>query len=133
VLVPGIAKAILNSPATKIFICNLMTQANESVGLSAADHIAVLHRHAGGHIFDYVMVNESAPSCELAEKYAAEGAAAIAVNVARIRDLGVEPVAGAYLLEYAGVARHDTARVAHDLLQLALRTSPAESVPAVAA
>src|ERR1700730_611128 len=38
-LVHGIAEAILTSPATKVYICNLMTQANESLGLTAADHI----------------------------------------------------------------------------------------------
>src|SRR5579872_5914004 len=38
-LVRGIAQAIVESPATKVYICNLMTQANESLGLTAADHI----------------------------------------------------------------------------------------------
>ena len=32
-LVRGIAQAIVESPATKVYICNLMTQANESLGL----------------------------------------------------------------------------------------------------
>src|SRR6201988_4197624 len=36
-LVRGIAHAIVESPATKVYICNLMTQANESLGLTAAD------------------------------------------------------------------------------------------------
>src|SRR5450755_1720853 len=36
-LVRGIAQAIVESPATKVYICNLMTQANESLGLTAAD------------------------------------------------------------------------------------------------
>src|SRR5580692_6821847 len=35
-LVAGIPEAILSSPAIKVFICNLMTQANESLGLTAA-------------------------------------------------------------------------------------------------
>ena len=33
-LVRGIAQAIVESPATKVYICNLMTQANESLGLT---------------------------------------------------------------------------------------------------
>src|ERR1700756_5621801 len=45
-LVRGIAQAIVNSPAIKVYICNLMTQANESLGLTAADHIRALNRHA---------------------------------------------------------------------------------------
>src|SRR5580704_3814071 len=42
-LVHGIADAIVNSPATKVYICNLMTQANESLDLTAADHIRALN------------------------------------------------------------------------------------------
>src|SRR5580693_72078 len=45
-LVRGIAQAIVNSAATKVYICNLMTQANESLGLTASDHIRALNRHA---------------------------------------------------------------------------------------
>jgi len=45
-LVHGIADAIVNSSATKVYICNLMTQANESLGLTAADHIRALNHHA---------------------------------------------------------------------------------------
>ena len=38
-LVPGIAQAMVNSAAVKVYVGNLMTQANESLGLTAADHI----------------------------------------------------------------------------------------------
>ena len=34
-LVDGIPQAIANSRATRVYICNLMTQANESLGLTA--------------------------------------------------------------------------------------------------
>src|SRR5579864_7764819 len=43
-LVRGIGQAIVASRAIKVYICNLMTQANESLGLTAADHIRALNR-----------------------------------------------------------------------------------------
>src|SRR5213079_3356137 len=52
-LVRGIPQAIRESPAIKVYVCNLMTQANESLGRSAADHIRALNDHAGCQIFDY--------------------------------------------------------------------------------
>src|SRR6202521_83053 len=58
-LVRGIAQAIVESPATKVYICNLMTQANESLGLTAADHIRALNRHAQKQIFDYALINRT--------------------------------------------------------------------------
>ena len=116
-LVRGIAKAIVESPATKVFICNLMTQANESLGLTAADHVRALNEHAGHQIFDYALINRTPVSDELKAKYATEGACQIVNDLDAIEALGVIPVLGDYL-EEAGVARHNTTRVACDLLQL---------------
>jgi uncharacterized cofD-like protein len=117
-LVHGIAEAIVNSPATKAYICNLMTQANESLDLTAADHIHALNRHAGQQIFDYALINRTPVSDELRKKYELEGACQILADLDAIEALGVIPVLGDYLEEEAGVARHNTARVASDLMHL---------------
>jgi uncharacterized cofD-like protein len=116
-LVHGIADAIVDSPATKVYICNLMTQANESLGLTAADHIRALNRHAGQQIFDYALINRTPVSDELKTKYALEGACQIVADLDAIEALGVIPVLGDYL-EEGDVARHNTACVASDLMQL---------------
>jgi uncharacterized cofD-like protein len=116
-LVQGIVEAIVSSPATKVYICNLMTQANESLGLSAADHLQALNRHAGQQIFDYALINRTPVSGKLKAKYALEGACQIVADLDAIEALGVIPVLGDYL-EEAGVARHNTARAARDLVQL---------------
>jgi 2-phospho-L-lactate transferase/gluconeogenesis factor (CofD/UPF0052 family) len=95
----------------------LMTQANESLGLTAADHIRALNRHAGQQIFDYALINRTPVSDELKTKYALEGACQIVADLDAIEALGVIPVLGDYL-EDDGLARHNTACVASDLMQL---------------
>jgi uncharacterized cofD-like protein len=122
-LVRGIARAIIESPATKVYICNLMTQANESLGLTAADHIRALNRHAQKQIFDYALVNSTPASDKLKAKYASEEACQIVNDLDAVEDLGVVPVLGEYL-EEAGVARHNTARVARDLMHLMAQQPP---------
>ena len=116
-LVRDIPQAIAASPAVKVYVCNLMTQANESLGRTAADHIRALNRHAGGQVFDYAMINRKQMSSELKAKYALEGATQVVVDREAIEDLGVTPVLGDYL-EEGEVARHATDRVARDVLQL---------------
>ena len=116
-LVRGIAKAIVESPATKVYICNLMTQANESLGLTAADHIRALNSHAQKQIFDFALINRTPASEQLKEKYASEGACQIVNDLEAVEALGVIPILGDYL-EEDGVARHNTPRVARDLMQL---------------
>jgi len=116
-LVRGIPQAILESPAVKVFVCNLMTQANESLSLTAADHIRALNDHAGVQLFDYALLNRKPASPEIKAKYALEGASQIVVDLEAIEALGVCPVMGEHLEEGA-VARHATDRVAHDLIAL---------------
>jgi uncharacterized cofD-like protein len=116
-LVRGIPEAILESNAIKVFVCNLMTQVNESLSLTAADHIRALNLHAGVQLFDYTLLNRKTASPEMKAKYALEGASQIVVDLEAIEALGVCPLLGDYL-EEGEVARHATDRVAHDLMAL---------------
>jgi uncharacterized cofD-like protein len=122
-LVHGIAQAIVASPALKVYICNLMTQANESLGRTAADHIRALNAHAQARIFDYALINSKPASDEMRAKYALEGSAQVVVDIDAIEKLGVTPVLGDYL-EEGEVARHATDRIARDLLNLAVQAGP---------
>ncbi len=118
VLVHGISEAIANSSALKVYVCNLMTQANESLGLTASDHIKAIYDHAGAPIFNAALINVKELSPELQANYAAESASQIEVDADEVRKLGVKPVLGNYLDDHKGVARHATDRVAKDLMQL---------------
>jgi uncharacterized cofD-like protein len=125
-LVRGIPQAIRESSAIKVYICNLMTQANESLGLTAADHLRALNAHAGTQIFDYALINRTPVSDDLKAKYALEGASQIVADLDAIEALGVCSVLGDYLFE-DNVARHNTDRVAKDLLDLAIQ-APSEKL-----
>ena len=125
-LVRGIADAIRDSHAIKVFVCNLMTQANESLGRTAADHIRALNEHADCQLFDYALINRTPASPDLKAKYALEGASQIVADLEAIEALGVCPVLGDYLYE-DNVARHNTERVAEDLLQVATQAVTSRS------
>ncbi|WP_263365908.1 gluconeogenesis factor YvcK family protein [Edaphobacter bradus] len=120
-LVRGIPEALAASRATKVYVCNLMTQANESLGLSASEHIEKILKHTGeaqAPIFDYALINTAPISPELLKRYAREGQEPIRADLDRIRALGVEPVTGNFVHE-GDVLRHDYDRVAEALLSLA--------------
>lgn len=125
-LVTGMASAIVECQAIKVFVCNLMTQANESLDLSAADHIRALNSHAGAQLFDYALINQKEVSAEMKAKYAVEGASQIVADLDAIEALGVCPIQGDYLDE-GDVARHATDRVAKDLMAL-MAQSPERKV-----
>lgn len=118
-LVRGIPEALASSRATRVYVCNLMTQANESLGLTASQHIERIMQHCdtGWPIFDYALINTAPISAAAMEQYAREGQAPIAPDLDRVRALGVEPVIGNFLHE-GDVLRHDYDKVAETMLRL---------------
>ena len=124
-LVHGIAEAIAASHATRVYVCNLMTQANESLGLTASQHIRKIDEHsgAGRSILDYALVNTGAIHPETVARYAAEGQNPIEADLAAIRALGVEPITGNFVHE-GEVLRHNYDKVAEILLGLAGSRAP---------
>jgi uncharacterized cofD-like protein len=117
-LVEGMPAALARARGLRVYVCNLMSQANESLGLSAADHIERIYSHTRAPIFDCALVNTPSFSPETLARYAAEGAAPILPDVERIQALGVRVIAGDFALEDA-VVRHNAAYVTGALLALA--------------
>jgi len=116
-LVEGIPSALARARGLRVYVCNLMTQANESLGLSASEHIERIYEHTRAPIFDCALVNTTPFSTETLTRYAAEGAAPIVPDIERIEALGVRCITGNFASEEAFV-RHAAARVANKLLAL---------------
>ncbi|MGC9225214.1 MAG: gluconeogenesis factor YvcK family protein [Terracidiphilus sp.] len=117
-LVDGIPEALANARGVRVYISNLMTQANESLGLSAADHIQRIYDHTRLPIFDFAIVNTGQFSPETVARYAAEGAAPIEPDIERIESLGLRCVTGNFASE-ENVVRHTASRLADAVLELA--------------
>ena len=122
-LVDGIPAALAQARGIRVFICNLMTQANESLGLTASEHIERIYEHTRAPIFDCALVNTAPFSPETLARYAAEGASPIIADMERVQALGVRCIAGDFASEDA-VVRHAPSRVTGALLALG-RTAPA--------
>ncbi len=113
-LVARVAQAIGDAQATKIFICNLMTQPGETDGYSARQHLDVVKKYAPEIHFDFVVVNDRPVSEELRRRYAAEGANQIGLEADAIDKVvnGDTEVVRADLLAEGEKARHDSEALA---------------------
>jgi uncharacterized cofD-like protein len=116
-LVKGVSEALASSKAVRVYICNLMTQANESLNLTASQHIERIYEHAHRPIFDYALVNTAPVSRVLLDRYAGEGASPIVADIEAIEKLGVRCIAGDFAAE-GDVLRHAADRVADAALRL---------------
>ena len=116
-LVRGIPEALAETMAVRVYVCNLMTQANESLGLTASQHIEKIMDHAGGQVFDYALINTAPISPALLEQYAREGQTPISPDMERVEALGVTPIGGNFVHE-GNVLRHDYDRLTAAVLRL---------------
>ena len=117
-LVHGVPEALASSKATRIYVSNLMTQGNESLHLTASQHIERIYDHARQPLFDYALVNTAPVSQSIRDRYAAEGAEVIEPDVERIEAMGIRCVTGNFAAE-GDVLRHNADEVALTALSLA--------------
>lgn len=117
-LVKRIPYAIQRSPALKACFVNLMWQPGETTGMSAADHVAAIHHHAGRRLVDCAVVNTQPISDALLVRYARQRAMQVVNDFDHIRRMGVDVVA-LPLLKPGAKVRHDPELIAHAAMELA--------------
>lgn len=117
-LVEGIPAAIRRSPAVKVYFVNMMWQPGETTGFTASDHIRALHRHAGGKLLDYAVINIRPIPLAVKKRYAREAALPVENDLDRLLGLGVKVMAGK-LAQLSEKVRHDPAATAAVVIKLA--------------
>jgi uncharacterized cofD-like protein len=125
-LVDGIPAALAGARGVRVYVANLMSQANESLGLTASEHIARIYEHTRAPIFDCALVNIAPFSPETLARYAAEDASPIVADIDRIEALGVRCITGDFASE-GNVVRHAAGRVTEALLALGYTHPPRQN------
>jgi uncharacterized cofD-like protein len=116
-LVKDMSESIRSSHATKIYVCNIMTQPGETDGFTASDHIRAIYDHVGERLFDVAIINNEVPPLAIQKKYAEKGQRMVIPDLERIHKLGCKVVADNLLL-YRSVVRHNADRIGRQVLRL---------------
>ncbi|WP_281397292.1 gluconeogenesis factor YvcK family protein [Heyndrickxia vini] len=117
-LVPEIGKEVCNAKAKKVYICNLMTQAGETLDFTASDHVKAIYDHMDCSFIDTVLVNNEEIPANIQEKYEEELAKPVIYDVERLLALGIDVIYDKIITYNDGVIRHDTEKVAKILYSL---------------
>ena len=115
-LVDGIARAIADAPAPKIYVCNVMTQPGETDGYTASKHVAALLEHAHARVSDFAIVNLEPPR-RLLETYKEGGQVPVEPDREAVEALGVR-VVDARVISETDTVRHDPQKLAEAVLKL---------------
>lgn len=119
-LVEGLAGAIRDARAPRVYVVNIMTQPGETDGYTAADHLRAIVEHAGPGLVDRVLVHGGAIHPERVARYRGQGAEPVQVDREALLALGVA-VEEAPLVNAVGLIRHDPAGLVAALLPDASR------------
>jgi uncharacterized cofD-like protein len=111
-----LAEALRNARALRVYICNVMTQPNETDNYTAQDHLQAIVEHAG-LVIDVMVINGRRPSESIMSTYAAMNQFPVQFDLEAIRTLGVTPFFGDIIAEDDYV-RHDPAALAQTVFQL---------------
>ncbi|WP_035057717.1 gluconeogenesis factor YvcK family protein [Andreprevotia chitinilytica] len=120
ILLPEIAAAIEgNIHADKVYVCNIMTEAGETDGYSAADHLQALAEHGLSPVCKIIVNDEAIPEHVLA-RYRAENATVVRNDFERLEALGVQVIRSRIASFTDGIVRHDPIKTAASVYAIAL-------------
>lgn len=116
-LVEGVADALRQTAAVKIYICNVMTQPGETDGYSAAEHAKAIVDHVGPGVIDYVLVNTQPVAPELQAVYAEQGAYPVKPDLEAFAALGLKAVS-ANVINETNLVRHDPLKLSRAIMRM---------------
>ncbi len=132
-IVPGVGKALANTNAFVVYVCNLVTKPGQTDNFSVSDFATEIERLAGRrNILDAVLYNTEMPSESLMKRYAKAGEISVTYDEDELRKApyiaaGAPLVAGAIwkntnksdpIAAKRTLIRHDSDATAKALLEL---------------
>lgn len=116
-VIKGISRALAESSAVKVYVCNVMTQHGETDNYTASGHLKALISHTNPRIIEYCIINNTTPKEEMLAKYRQEKAFPIKSDSAEIKRMGYKPVEG-NIISTIDFVRHDPEKLARIIVEL---------------
>ncbi len=116
-IIKNMAEVITDSSAYKVYICNVMTQAGETDGYTASDHLKAILDHSNQKIIDACLINNAQAPEEALRRYQMEDSYPVIPDVEKIKDMGIS----AEMTDLLGVndyVRHDSTKLTKALIDL---------------
>ncbi|MFH1782886.1 MAG: YvcK family protein [Candidatus Omnitrophota bacterium] len=119
-LVDGIAERIASVNVPKAYVCNIMTQAGETDGYSASQHLDVIIKHTRPDIIDHCIVNIGDVSEESRKKYQQENSHPVLADSDKILEKGYTVIEDD-IINVKDFVRHDSKKLSKIIVDLALK------------
>lgn len=115
-LVNGVAKAIKESSAIKVYISNIMTEPGQTDDYSVSDHLKAIMEHCGNGIVDYCIYDTGEVVPEYIKKYNLEGQDLVQQDIDKVK--GIKFLQRNLSMVVNEHIRHDPSLVASSIIEL---------------
>lgn len=117
-LVKGVAKAIKESKAFKVYVSNLMTEPGQTDNYTLSEHIKAINDHAGKGIVEYCIYDTGEIIPEYVRKYNMEGSEVVEQDTSKVKVEGVHLIQRNLSYIENGFIRHNPDAIAASIIQL---------------
>lgn len=112
IIMKNVIRALNQTEAKVIYVCNMMTQHGETDGYDATDHVEAIHEHIGCQTVDTIVVHNEEIIQEVQESYKLEKSYPVTYDKQSLESLGLH-VIEENMIDYKGnYIRHNTKKLA---------------------
>ena len=115
-LVNGVAKAIKESTAIKVYVSNIMTEPGQTDNYTVSDHLNAIIEHCGTGIIDYCIYDTGEIVPEYIKKYNLEGQDLVEQDIEKVK--GIKFLQRNLSMISNNLIRHDPTLVASSIIEL---------------
>lgn len=119
----GLREKIREASAPCVYVCNVMTEKGETDGYKVSDHLQAILDHCGAGFVDAVLASRGEITAPLLKRYSKEEAVPVVTDPKMVQHLGAKYFE-ANLVQERNVVRHDSDRLAKELIRLLFRLKP---------
>ena len=117
-LVNGVSKAIKDSKAKKIYVCNIMTEPGQTDNYSVSDYINAITDHCGEGLIDYCLYDTGEVIPEFVKKYNLDGADLVEQDISNVKDKKIKFMKENMSVIKDDLVRHDATIIANTAIQI---------------
>lgn len=117
-LVNGVSRAIRESKAIKLYVCNIMTEPGLTDNYSVADHINAIVEHCGEGLIDYCLYDTGEVVPEFIKKYNLDGSELVEQDLSGVKDKKIKFIKEDISLIKDDFIRHNSMIIADTLIKM---------------
>lgn len=117
-LIKGVAKAVKETKALKVYITNIMTEPGQTDNYSISDHIDAITEHVGKGLIDYCICDTGELVPEYVRRYNLDGADVVEQDIQKVSTRGIRVIRRDLSKIVDNYIRHDSDILSATIIEL---------------